>query len=65
MITKVAPFCQKLLEGGQFGIYFCLLYLMVEKYSFKTPLCICTLTHGGKSILIDPLMGQKIDSFYF
>lgn len=54
MITKVAPFCQKLLEGGQFGIYFCLLYLVVEKYSFKTPLCICTHTHGGKSILIDP-----------
>lgn len=65
MITKVSPLCQKLLEGGQFGIYFCLLYLMVEKYSFELPLCICTLTHSGKSILIDSLMGQKIDSFYF
>lgn len=41
---------------------------MVEKlYYFDLPVCICTITHGGKSILIDPLniMGQKINYIRF
>lgn len=35
--------------------------------SFELLLCICTITHGGRSILIDPvnIMGQKIYSFFF
>lgn len=36
---------------------------MVEEYSFELPLCICTLSHGGRLILIDLL--YKVSEYRF